>query len=137
MIHNRSYGHESAVGLFAPEILQLSLSFKLRLMTAAPPGSSLLMASPSSWSTSAMRSGSPPCPRSPLTPAGLKDCVSGLRWVVANATQLNMDPARTVVAGDSGGRNLSLADDRTRLDQRSVARLVQELPALGSPSACA
>jgi hypothetical protein len=75
-----------------------------------------------------MRSGNPPCPRSPLTPAGLKDCVSGLRWVVANPTQLNMDPAPTVVAGDSGGRNLSLADDGTRLDERSVARLVQELP---------
>jgi acetyl esterase len=42
-------------------------------------------------------------------PAGLNDCVSGLRWVVANATQLNIDPARTVVAGESGGGNLTLA----------------------------
>ncbi len=42
-------------------------------------------------------------------PAGLNDCVSGLRWVVANATQLNADTARTVVAGDSGGGNLTLA----------------------------
>ncbi|HXW82756.1 MAG TPA: alpha/beta hydrolase, partial [Acidimicrobiales bacterium] len=42
-------------------------------------------------------------------PAGLNDCVSGLRWVVTNASQLNIDPARTVVAGDSGGGNLTLA----------------------------
>ena len=42
-------------------------------------------------------------------PAGLNDCVSGLRWVVDNAAQLNVDPARVVVAGDSGGGNLTLA----------------------------
>ena len=42
-------------------------------------------------------------------PAGLNDCVSGLRWVVANTTTLNVDPARIVVAGESGGGNLTLA----------------------------
>jgi len=42
-------------------------------------------------------------------PAGLNDCVSGLRWVVANAAHLNVDPARIVVAGESGGGNLTLA----------------------------
>jgi acetyl esterase len=42
-------------------------------------------------------------------PAGLNDCVSGLRWVVANAAELNIDPARIVVAGESGGGNLTLA----------------------------
>jgi acetyl esterase/lipase len=42
-------------------------------------------------------------------PAGLNDCVSGLRWVVANAAHLKVDPARIVVAGESGGGNLTLA----------------------------
>jgi acetyl esterase len=42
-------------------------------------------------------------------PAGLNDCVSGLKWVVANAGQLNIDPARVIVAGESGGGNLTLA----------------------------
>ncbi len=42
-------------------------------------------------------------------PAGLNDCVSGLRWVMANAARLNIDPARVIVAGESGGGNLTLA----------------------------
>ncbi len=42
-------------------------------------------------------------------PAGLNDCVSGLRWVVAHADELGVDPARVVVAGESGGGNLTLA----------------------------
>jgi acetyl esterase len=42
-------------------------------------------------------------------PAGLNDCLSGLRWVVANAAALGVDPGRIVVAGESGGGNLTLA----------------------------
>ncbi len=42
-------------------------------------------------------------------PAGLNDCVSGLKWLRANAAPLGVDPARIVVAGESGGGNLSLA----------------------------
>ena len=42
-------------------------------------------------------------------PAGLNDCVSGFRWVRAHAAQLHIDPARIVVAGESGGGNLTLA----------------------------
>jgi acetyl esterase len=42
-------------------------------------------------------------------PAGLNDCVSGLKWLVENASQLNIDPNRIVVAGESGGGNLTLA----------------------------
>jgi acetyl esterase len=42
-------------------------------------------------------------------PAGLNDCVSGLKWVHANAGALNIDPARIIVAGESGGGNLTLA----------------------------
>jgi len=42
-------------------------------------------------------------------PAGLNDCASGLRWVAGHAAHLGVDPARIVVAGDSGGGNLTLA----------------------------
>jgi acetyl esterase/lipase len=42
-------------------------------------------------------------------PAGLNDCVSGLRWTHKNAAALNIDPKRIVVAGESGGGNLSIA----------------------------
>ena len=42
-------------------------------------------------------------------PAGLNDCVSGLKWVRAHADALGIDPARIVVAGESGGGNLTLA----------------------------
>jgi acetyl esterase/lipase len=42
-------------------------------------------------------------------PAGLNDCVSGLKWVHANAAKLNIDPDRIIVAGESGGGNLTLA----------------------------
>ena len=42
-------------------------------------------------------------------PAGLNDCVSGLRWVSANAGELGIDASRIVVAGESGGGNLTLA----------------------------
>ena len=42
-------------------------------------------------------------------PAGLNDCVSDVKWVAANAEALNIDPKRIVVAGESGGGNLTLA----------------------------
>jgi acetyl esterase len=42
-------------------------------------------------------------------PAGLNDCVSGLKWVHANAKALGIDPAKIIVAGESGGGNLTLA----------------------------
>jgi acetyl esterase len=41
-------------------------------------------------------------------PAGLNDCVSGLKWVAASAEHLGVDPARIIVAGESGGGNLTL-----------------------------
>lgn len=41
-------------------------------------------------------------------PAGLNDCVSGLKWVIAHAAQLGIDPGRIIVAGESGGGNLTL-----------------------------
>lgn len=42
-------------------------------------------------------------------PAGLNDCISGLKWVHANATTLGIDPTRIIIAGESGGGNLTLA----------------------------
>ena len=42
-------------------------------------------------------------------PAGLNDCVSGLEWTVANADRFGIDASRIVVAGESGGGNLTLA----------------------------
>jgi acetyl esterase/lipase len=42
-------------------------------------------------------------------PAGLNDCVSGVRWLAANHAELRIDPGRVVVAGESGGGNLTLA----------------------------
>ena len=42
-------------------------------------------------------------------PAGLNDCVSGLKWVHANASKLSIDTSRLIVAGESGGGNLTLA----------------------------
>jgi acetyl esterase/lipase len=42
-------------------------------------------------------------------PAGLNDCVSGLRWLHAEAGALGIDPMRIIVAGESGGGNLAIA----------------------------
>ncbi|MFT4821563.1 MAG: acetyl esterase [Candidatus Azotimanducaceae bacterium] len=42
-------------------------------------------------------------------PAGLNDCVSGLKWAHDNAGELNIDSDRIIVAGESGGGNLTLA----------------------------
>ncbi len=42
-------------------------------------------------------------------PAGLNDCVAGLKWVHAHAAELGIDAEHIVVAGESGGGNLTLA----------------------------
>lgn len=48
-------------------------------------------------------------------PAGSDDCMEALRWIAANAQQLNIDPARIAVGGDSAGANLSaVTAQRTR-----------------------
>jgi acetyl esterase len=62
-------------------------------------------------------------------PAGLNDCVSGLRWVHANAATLKIDPARIVIAGESGGGNLTLATG-LKLKQDGDIGLVKGLYAL-------
>jgi acetyl esterase/lipase len=42
-------------------------------------------------------------------PGGLNDCVSGLKWVASHAQMLKIDPKRIVIAGESGGGNLTIA----------------------------
>lgn len=42
-------------------------------------------------------------------PAGLNDCVSGLKWIHEQSNTLNIDANCIVVAGDSGGGNLAIA----------------------------
>jgi acetyl esterase len=62
-------------------------------------------------------------------PAGLNDCVSGLKWVHDNARTLNIDPGRIVVAGESGGGNLTLATG-LKLKQDGELSLIKGLYAL-------
>ena len=62
-------------------------------------------------------------------PAGLNDCVSGLKWVAANGDKLHIDPNQIIVAGESGGGNLTLATG-LRLKQDGNLDLIQGLYAL-------
>jgi acetyl esterase/lipase len=62
-------------------------------------------------------------------PAGLHDCVSGLRWFVEQAPSFGVDPARIVVAGESGGGNLTLATGLKLLQDGDIG-LVRGLYAL-------
>lgn len=62
-------------------------------------------------------------------PAGLNDCVSGLKWVIANSNTLGVDANRIVIAGESGGGNLTLATG-LKLKQDGELDLIQGLYAL-------
>jgi acetyl esterase/lipase len=62
-------------------------------------------------------------------PAGLNDCISGLKWVHNNSAALNIDPTRIVVAGESGGGNLTLALG-LKLKQTGELGLIKGLYAL-------
>ena len=42
-------------------------------------------------------------------PAGLNDCLSGLRYIHEHHLALHIDPTKVVVSGESGGGNLTLA----------------------------
>jgi acetyl esterase/lipase len=62
-------------------------------------------------------------------PAGLNDCVSGVKWVAANHAELGVDPDRIVIAGESGGGNLTLATG-LRLKQDGDLGVIKGLYAL-------
>ncbi|MEZ5550835.1 MAG: alpha/beta hydrolase [Pseudomonadales bacterium] len=62
-------------------------------------------------------------------PAGLNDCVSGVKWLHGKAGELKIDPARIIVAGESGGGNLTLATG-LKLKQDGDLNLIQGLYAL-------
>jgi len=62
-------------------------------------------------------------------PAGLNDCVSGVKWVSTHSADLNIDAGRIIIAGESGGGNLTLATG-LRLKQENSLNLVQGLYAL-------
>ncbi len=62
-------------------------------------------------------------------PAGLNDCASGLRWVASHAERLSIDPKRIVIAGESGGGNLTLATG-LKLKRDGDIALVQGLYAV-------
>ncbi len=62
-------------------------------------------------------------------PAGLNDCVSGVKWVAAHADRLKIDPKRIIVAGESGGGNLTLAAG-LKLKQDGDIGLIKGLYAL-------
>lgn len=62
-------------------------------------------------------------------PAGLNDCVSGARWLDANADRLGIDASRIIVAGESGGGNLTLATGMRLLRDGDIG-LVRGLYAL-------
>jgi acetyl esterase/lipase len=56
-------------------------------------------------------------------PAGLNDCVSGVKWLAENAARLGVDPKRIVIAGESGGGNLTLATGLKLLRDGDIGRV--------------
>ncbi|MDE2893718.1 MAG: alpha/beta hydrolase [Chloroflexota bacterium] len=62
-------------------------------------------------------------------PAGLNDCVAGLKWVSEHADSLGIDASRIIIAGESGGGNLTLATGMKLLRDGDIG-LVQGLYAL-------
>ena len=62
-------------------------------------------------------------------PAGLNDCVSGVKWLHQNAAELGIDPEHIIVAGESGGGNLTLATG-LKLNQDDGLGVIRGLYAL-------
>lgn len=62
-------------------------------------------------------------------PAGLNDCVSGVKWLASQAGALNIDPDHIIVAGESGGGNLTIATG-LQLKQDGDLALIRGLYAL-------
>lgn len=62
-------------------------------------------------------------------PAGLNDCVSGVKWLHSQAKELGIDASRIIIAGESGGGNLTLATG-LKLKQDGDLGLIQGLYAM-------
>jgi acetyl esterase/lipase len=62
-------------------------------------------------------------------PAGLNDCVAGIKWLASEAQALRIDASRIIVAGESGGGNLTLATG-IRLKRDGALHLIKGLYAL-------
>ena len=59
-------------------------------------------------------------------PAGLNDCVSGVKWVVESRDTLGIDSSNVIVSGESGGGNLTLATG-LKMAREGTIDLVQGL----------
>ncbi len=62
-------------------------------------------------------------------PAGLNDCVAGLKWTHGHAAELGIDASRITVAGESGGGNLALAT-ALKLKRQAELGLIKGIYAL-------
>jgi acetyl esterase/lipase len=62
-------------------------------------------------------------------PAGLNDCVTGLKYMIGSAAEHGVDPAHVIVAGESGGGNLTLATGLKLLQDGDIG-LIRGLYAL-------
>jgi acetyl esterase/lipase len=62
-------------------------------------------------------------------PAGLNDCVAGIKWLAGQADALGIDASRIIIAGESGGGNLTLATG-LRLKREGALHLIKGLYAL-------
>jgi len=62
-------------------------------------------------------------------PAGLNDCIAGLKWLVSQAKELKIDPEHIIIAGESGDGNLTLAAGM-RLKREGALNLIRGLYAL-------
>ncbi|MCP4961700.1 MAG: alpha/beta hydrolase, partial [Actinomycetia bacterium] len=62
-------------------------------------------------------------------PGGLNDCAAGVRYLAENASALGVDPDRIIIAGESGGGNLTLATGMKLLRDGDIG-LVRGLYAL-------